>query len=285
MNHALSISRKTGLDEAGQREVLNEVARMLPDFSLEDRPPQMSRRINEMIRGMTGVDDPFYEEKRESNRHALRLMENLEARITEAGEPLLTAIEYAIAGNSIDFGAFHSLDIEKTIAEKVAEEGAHIKNEEPRLFSYERLYNRLASSSTLLYIADNAGELVFDYLLLRQMRRSFPHLEITVALRDRPILNDATVEDARQIGLDDEFHVVSSGSDAPGTILEDCSEDFIERFRRADTVISKGQGNYETLSDAPRDVFLLLRTKCSVVARHTGSREEDILLIEGGQDT
>ncbi len=283
MNHALSISRKTGLDEKGQRMVLNEVARMLPEFSLSDRPPQMSKRINEMIRGMTGVDDPFYEDKRESNHHAMRLMESLEGRIRCSEEPLLTAIEYAIAGNSIDFGAFHSLDIEKTISEKVAEEGSHIKNEEPRLFAYESLYRRLESSSTLLYIADNAGELVFDYLLLRQIRRSFPKVEITVALRDRPILNDATMEDARQIGLDDEFSVVSSGSDAPGTILEDCSDEFLSHFNRAETVISKGQGNYETLSDSPRDVFLLLRTKCVVVARHTGSREGDILLIEGGE--
>ncbi len=279
MNHALSISRKTGLDEEGQRQVLGRVGCMLPEFSLESRPPQMSRRINEMIREITGVDDPFKREKYESNYHALKLIDRLERTIREADDPLLTAIEYAIAGNSIDFGAFHELDIERTIAEKVAEESGHIKNEDLRLFAYEELLGELGASSSLLYIADNAGELVFDFLLLRVIRSIYRELEIRVAVRDRPILNDATIEDTRQIGLDGEFSVISSGSDAPGTILDETSSEFKSHFYSADTVISKGQGNYETLSDADRKIFLLLRTKCEVVARHTGSREGDILLI------
>ncbi|MFO7848583.1 MAG: ARMT1-like domain-containing protein, partial [Spirochaetia bacterium] len=230
ISQALTISRKTGMPEEAQRRILNNAALMLPALSLETKPPQIARRINEMIREETGVEDPYYEEKRLSNEQALLLMEPLEEKINSSGTPLLTAIEYAIAGNSIDFGAFHQLDIEKTIAEKVAEENAHIKNEDPSLFAYSRLSENLGRSSSLLYITDNAGELVFDFLLLRTIKKLYPKLDITVALRNRPILNDATLEDARQIGMDKEFTVISSGSEAPGTILEECSSAFTALF-------------------------------------------------------
>ncbi|MFP4268122.1 MAG: damage-control phosphatase ARMT1 family protein, partial [Spirochaetaceae bacterium] len=279
MNQALSISRKAGLDEEGQRDVMNRVSLMLPEFEMSTTPPEMARRIIGMIQSLTGVEDPFFEEKRISNQKALELAERIEEKIARSDDPLLTSIEYAIAGNSIDFGAYHDLDIEKTIVEKVTEENSHIKNEEPRLFAYNSFREKLKSSNTLLYIADNAGEFVFDFILLKNIKRLYPEIEITVAVRSGPALNDVTLEDARQIGMDREFTVLPSGSDAPGTLLDYCSAEFLDLLYGSDLVVSKGQGNYETLSGIDRRVFFLLRTKCVVIARHTGSNKGDILLM------
>lgn len=270
------------MDEEGQRDILNKVALTLPQFSLDSKPPEMSRHINGIIRTYTGVDDPFFKEKRISNEHALSLMPKIEKKLAESEDSLLAAIEYAIAGNSIDFGAYRDLDVVKTISEKVTEENSHIKNEAPHLFAYDALKRDLEEAKGLLYIADNAGELVFDFILLRTIHHFYPDLEIIIAVRDRPVLNDVTLEDAELIGLDKEFEVISSGSDAPGTVPRLCNAEFLDLFFRVDTVISKGQGNFETLSEEKRKVFFLLKSKCSVVARHTGSTVGDILLIEGG---
>ena len=118
----------------------------------------------------------------------------------------------------------------------------------------------------ILYLADNAGEIVFDRLLIEQL----PPGRVTVAVKGGPVLNDATRSDAAVAGLNELAEVIDNGSDAPGTLLGDCSHSFRERFDRADLVIAKGQGNYETLSDARKDVFFLLKAKCPVIAHHLG---------------
>ena len=112
-------------------------------------------------------------------------------------------------------------------------------------------------------LADNAGEIVFDRLLIEQL----PIDRVTVAVRGYPVINDATLDDAETAGLTDIVDVISNGSDAPGTLLDDCSEAFRSRFEEADLIIAKGQGNYETLAQSPRPIFFLLRVKCPVVAR------------------
>ena len=127
----------------------------------------------------------------------------------------------------------------------------------------ERLRRRVQETKSILYLADNAGEIVFDRLLIEQLPRD----RVTVAVKGGPVINDATREDAEAAGLIDLVEVIDNGSDAPGTILEQCSPSFQRRFAEADLVIAKGQGNYETLNDVPREVFFLLKVKCPVIAR------------------
>jgi uncharacterized protein with ATP-grasp and redox domains len=115
----------------------------------------------------------------------------------------------------------------------------------------------------ILYLTDNAGEVVFDRLLLEQL----PRKKVTVAVRGKPVINDATMEDAEYVGLAEVARIIDNGSDAPGTILSDCSDTFRRRFERADLIISKGQGNYETLADCPRPIYFLLQVKCPIIAR------------------
>jgi len=279
MDHGLGIARRSGLDELQQREVLNRVAEMLPGFPSDASPPQMSLQINRMIRQMTGEPDPFAEEKEQSNRMALEAAPEVRRLIARSGQPLRTAVEFAIAGNSIDLGVASDLDLTQAMQQLVEDEESRIGAEAPENFSLPALKTDLDGADTLLFIADNAGEIVFDMLLIEQLRADFPQLKITVAVRHAPIINDATLEDAQAIGLTELVPVISSGSEAPGTILSMCNAEFMELFNSADVVISKGQGNYETLSEVDRGMYFLFKTKCKVIARHSGSEVGDIMLV------
>src|SRR6056297_3325925 len=279
MDHGLGIARRTGLDEPQQREVLNRVAEMLPGFPSDASPPQMPLQINRMIRQMTGEPDPFAGEKEQSNRMALEAAPEVRRLIARSGQPLRTAVEFAIAGNSIDLGVSTDLDLTQTMQQLVDDEESRIGAEAPENFALPALKADLDGADTLLFIADNAGEIVFDMLLIEQLRADFPLLKITVAVRHAPIINDATLEDAEAIGLTELVPVISSGSEAPGTILSMCNAEFNELFNSADVVISKGQGNYETLSEVDRGMYFLFKTKCKVIARHSGSEVGDIMLV------
>lgn len=292
----MGIARRSGLDETAQRDVLNRVAEMLPGFPSDATPPEMSLRINRMIREITGSRDPFAEEKRQSNRLALQAAPGVRELIARSVDPLLTAIEFAIAGNSIDLGVASDLDISAALQQLVQDEEARIGTEDPANFALPALRDDLAraahgaaggtgtgggtgTAGSLLYIADNAGEIVFDMLLIEQLQREYPQIAITVAVRHAPIINDATLADAEEIGLTGLVPVISSGSEAPGTPMAMVSDEFRDLFASADVVISKGQGNYETLSDVEREIYLLFKTKCKVIARHSGSRVGDIMLV------
>lgn len=283
MKLALNIARRTGNDERRERVILERVAGLLPSFSFEDRPPEMALIIHNLVKEITGVEDPFAEDKRVSNRIALKNAPSVRGMIRESSDPLLAAIEFAIAGNSIDIGANHDMDIDATLREIVQKDGARLQSENPAHFLLKEFKEKISSAKSLLYIADNAGEIVFDMLLIEFLQEKYPAIEITVAVRNSPIINDATLTDAGEIGLTEIVRVISSGCDTAGTLLKDCTTEFRDLFYSADMVIGKGQGNFETLSDADREVFLLFKTKCPVIARYTQSTVGDIMLIKSRQ--
>ncbi len=136
----------------------------------------------------------------------------------------------------------------------------------PLFGDVEQLRDLVSNADRILYLTDNAGEIVMDRLLIEQL----PPENVTVSVRGGPVLNDATLEDAKAAGLTDIVEVIDNGSDAPGTILDDCSDRFFEYFSRADLVIAKGQGNYESLSEVEKEIFFLLKAKCPVIADDLG---------------
>lgn len=260
VRQALEASRLVTADPSVHERLVRNVLRLMADLDLGQKPPIVTRQIHRILRDMTGVDDPYRSLKDRFNRMALDVLPELADKLNQAPDPLAMAVRLAIAGNVIDFGV--NGDITEEGVRRSVLDALH----EPFYGDFEAFHGEVDRAASILYLADNAGEIVFDRLLIEQL----PFERVTLVVRGGPILNDATMEDAQTAGLCNFVEVVSSGSDIPGTVLSDCSQEFRRRFAGADLIISKGQGNFETVSDEPADAWFLLKIKCKVVARHVG---------------
>ncbi|MCK4292775.1 MAG: DUF89 family protein [Planctomycetes bacterium] len=272
VRQALDSVRMTTGDEQVQEKVLREVLRLGSEMDLRRSPPAMAQRIHRLIREITGAKDPYLEVKNRYNRLALEMYPELKERIETSADPLEAALRLAIAGNIIDLGvktSIKELDIEKIINDSLTADFDGRRIEEFR--------NAVSRAEKILYLADNAGEIVFDRLLIERL----PCEKVTVVVKGVPVINDAMLEDAEFAGLTEIVEVIDNGSDAPGTILESCSQTFRDRFEEADLIIAKGQGNYETLSDIDKDIFFILKAKCHVIAKDLGCEMGEMILQRG----
>ncbi|NQT01329.1 MAG: DUF89 family protein [Planctomycetes bacterium] len=258
VRQSLDAVRLITSDESIHEHVVRNILRLAADLDMSQSPPVMGQKIHRLIRELVGMEDPYHKIKKQFNNLALTLYPELRKLIISSEDPLETAIRLAIAGNIIDFGVNSKLqesELEKTISECLAAEFSGMQ-----LKPFQQAVNE---AEEILYIADNAGEIIFDRLLIEQL----PIEKVTVVVKGRPVINDATMEDAELAGLTRIVEVIDNGSDAPGTILESCSRYFRDRFARADLVIAKGQGNYETLNEVNKNIFFILKAKCPVIAR------------------
>ncbi len=276
---ALEASRIAGADENIQRRILDAVAETLHEFPLEASPPEMGRVIHRLVQKYTGSVDPYLRIKERSNRLAMSIREKAMDILEHSDDRLRIAVELAIAGNIIDFGVNNSLDIESELDKILSTERNTTGDEDRVFFHIDSFRESLIDASSILYLGDNAGETVFDRILIEEIRKMDRTKKITYVVKEKPIINDALEKDAIDCGIDTVAEIVSSGSDAPGTIPALCSDEFMERFRAADMVISKGQGNFEGLSDAERTVFFLLMAKCPIIAADIGCPVMDIVLL------
>ena len=265
MNQALRAARIATDDEIKIKTILDEVGMMLRNIPLDSTPPESGRLIYHKVKEITGNLDPYKKLKKQSTQKALSLYPYLKNRLEKSKDRLLTAIRIAIAGNIIDFGANWNFDIEN--------ETYNILEMNFAVCDFNGFKNKLDKASKILYIGDNAGECVFDRILIEEIKKP-----VTYVVRGVPIINDAIYEDAVQAGIDEVATILSSGTDAPGTILETCSPEFKEVYKNTEFIISKGQGNYEALSKERRVIFFLLKTKCNVVADDIGVSNGDIVL-------
>jgi uncharacterized protein with ATP-grasp and redox domains len=268
VRQALDAVRRVTADEVIQEQVLREALHVASEMDLRQSPPAMAQRIHHTIHRLTGVEDPYRDAKDRFNALALRMYPALRARVEQSPDPLETAVRLAIAGNIIDLGVSDRLD------ESQVYDAVDHALSAPFAGEMDAFVEAVAAAERVLYLADNAGEIVFDRLLLERL----PLAKIALVVKGGPILNDATMADAAAAGLTSLLEVIDNGSDAPGTILADCSEDFRRRFDEADLVLAKGQGNYETLSDVAKDVFFALKVKCPVIARDLGCEVGGLVL-------
>ncbi len=265
LSQALRAARIATDDEMKIKRVLDEVGMMLKDIPLDSTPPETGRLIYRIVREITGNNDPYKEIKEESTKVALGLYPSLKAKVEESDNELLLAIKIAVAGNVIDFGASWNFDISEEV-EKVLEKDFAICD-------YDELERCLDDTEEVLYLGDNAGECVFDRVLIEKIGK-----KVKYVVRGMPVINDATYDDAIKAGIGEIADIISSGTDAPGTILETCSREFRDIFYDSKFIISKGQGNYEALSDVDVPVFFLFKAKCEVIARDVGVKKGDIVL-------
>jgi len=259
-------------DEDVHRAVLRQVSTLLAELPPDTTPIELGSRIHRTIRERTGAVDPYRRVKEESNRKALSLYPRLKEYVRTAEDPLLAAVITAAIGNVIDYGANPGFDLERSLEQSLEEGMARglTRSDLPGFAA------RLDDVDHLLYVGDNAGEIVFDRVLVEEITRR--GVRVTFAVRGAPILNDATLEDARAVGMDRVATVVSTGIVGPGTILAHADPGFLDLFSRTDLILAKGQGNYEGLSGEEGPVFFLLMAKCPVVARDLGVAVGDLVL-------
>lgn len=269
----LEAARLTTDDETIHEQVIRKVLRTASEMNPRESSPLMAQRIHRMIRQMTGDNDPYRDIKDRFNYFALELYPELKERIERSIEPLDTAIRLAIAGNIIDSGVNHYID--ETQVHNAIEHALTA----PLAGDPEEFREAVSEAKDILYLADNAGEIVFDRLLIEQM----PLEKITLVVKGSPVINDACLADARATGIADLVEVIDNGSDAPGTILGECSEEFKRRFENADMIIAKGQGNYETLSNVKKDIFFVLKAKCPVIAKHIGCEVGSLVFLRSAR--
>ena len=269
VRQALDSARLATNDEQIHEKVVREVLRLAADLDISQSPPAIGQQMHRLIRELIGNNDPYHRIKEQFNNLALKLYPELEERVRESEDPFATAVRLAIAGNIIDFGVKTSLaesDVEKTIEQSL---NGHLDDTQIQEFK-----DAVTEAEKILYLADNAGEIVFDRFLIEQL----PTQRVTVVVKGEPVINDATMEDAKTAGLTNKVEVIDNGSDGPGTILETCSQAFRNRFEDADLIIAKGQGNYETLSDLDKNIFFILKAKCPVIARDLGCEVGEMIL-------
>lgn len=262
---ALLSSKAAGLGDDVTKRVLDRLAMLVPEIPLNSTPPETGRKVYKILREVSGVKNPFKEWKAASMQKAFELYPSLKEKVKASEDPLKTAVHIAIAGNIIDFATNPDFELEREVE--------RILQKEPAINHYQAFKDHLEHAAAVLYLADNAGETVFDKILIETMGKT-----VIYAVRDKPVINDATVEDAVTSGLNNVATVISSGSDAPGTILKICSEEFMGHFKRADLIISKGQGNFEALSMEKRPIFFLLMAKCPLIAKDLGVEQGDIVI-------
>lgn len=265
LNQALKTTRIITDDEELIHFILGEIGTILKNIPLHNTPPETCELIYLTISEHTGVADPYKKIKETNIAEAKQFLPYIKKMSAKFEDKLLFATKMAIAGNVIDLGVNSEFNIGKEIETNLEKD-----------FTIDHFHDfkkAVEKAETILYLGDNAGEAVFDTILLQQLPGKAYY-----AVRNLPIINDVTKEDAVAAGVDKFAEIISSGCQAPGTILKHCSHHFCQIFKQADLIISKGQGNYEGLSTEKYPIFFLLKTKCSVIANDLGVPKDSIVL-------
>ncbi|RLI68487.1 hypothetical protein DRO91_08975 [Candidatus Heimdallarchaeota archaeon] len=272
IKQSLESARMAIDDEEIQTEVLKEVMKHLQTISFTSSPPEISREVHQIVRRVTKSKDPYKKVKDQSNEMAKKQYPYLKSLVNKSDDPLLMTIKLSTVGNVIDFGTMNRFNLDDMINNAVKKEfdGS----------SYSKFKNTLEKSETILFLADNTGEIFFDKLLLEELNKK--QKKITYVVKANPIINDVTLEDTHFAGIDKLATIIEGDAgqklSSPGMILSYASKEFLELFKSSDMVISKGQGNYEGLSDVDREVFFMLVIKCPLVAQDINDEVGKLIL-------
>ena len=263
LNQSLRVAKNLNLDEATSTKMLAIASASIANYG-EISPPVAAADLYPKLGGLIANDDVYKELKALSTQEALKLLPDVKQRVKEHSEPLKGALKASVAGNVIDFATPNHFDLSREF-EKVFQTAFGIDDE--ALF-----LKRLSEVDSLMIVGDNVGEHVFDKLLLEALAQSYPKLELYYAVRGKPIINDVTVYEAKEIGIDKVAHLVDSGVDTPGLAYAHATDEFMTLYKRMDLIIAKGMGNYECLEGvADRRIFHLFKVKCDVVSQDVGA--------------
>ena len=254
LRQALDAVRDAHVEEEQQAAIIKKVLLLLAETPITSKPPEISELVQQILRTELNDPDPYAALKQSSTDEALALLPWLKEIIRKSPDPLETSLRLSTAGNIIDFGAAREFDLRAAIQQVLTADFG--------IYDLQAIKQALENARTILYLADNAGETVFDKLLIEQIKKP-----VFYAVKSSPVSNDATRADAISAGVDQVATIIETGNAIPGASLERSSPEFNQLFQTADLIISKGQGNYEMLSESSEPIFFLLKAKCALVAR------------------
>ena len=259
-----------------QEQVIRDVLGYLATTEYNRSNPEVIRGTWEIITRYLEDRDPYRKIKVFYNEKLLALVPALRRQIAEAPDPFSAALKMAVAANLIDFAATAAIDDQLLLN--------RLKQARTEVFAVDdsqSLYSQLGPARSLLYLGDNCGEIVVDKLFIEQIKKEFPRLQVYFGVRGQAIVNDVTLADAAMIKMEQVATVIDNGDGSLGTVMERTSEQFKQIFHKADVVIAKGQGNYESLSETKRlSLFFLFMAKCDTVANAAGVSRQSILCQE-----
>ncbi len=260
--------------DKGKRQII--LSKILTHLSGEDitahSAPSLTQGVHQILKESLGFRDLYIEDKAFCNREAMLHFDAATLLFEQSSDKLETAIKLAIAGNLIDYGALSHFDVAHVIDDYV---------HRPFSINHVKSFRKaLSKPQNILYICDNAGEIVFDKILVHHLITD-GH-QVTVAVKSAPILNDALYEDAVKVGMTDIVTVIPSGSSTAGTLLSQSTPAFAQALNQASLIISKGQGNFETLSEEHFDqpLYYLLLSKCPHISKGLNIETFSLMLVE-----
>ena len=271
-----NVTNMFGLSEEKREEAMRDTHTYLAGANYEGCTPESMGELWQILLRHVGEKDPYAAIKSLCNQEAMKMLPATREKIARAGAPFTVALKYAIAGNLIDYGLEHPVSIEEQNAQIDA-----IANTAFSIDDSDKLLSAMKHAKTMLYLGDNAGEIVFDKLLVEQIRKRFPQIDLAFVVKGSPVLNDVTHADADEVGMQDVARVIDNGDASPGTVLPRTSEAFQAAFAGADVILSKGQGNYESLSGVEKEnLFFLFTAKCDTVCVEAGVPKLSIVCME-----
>ncbi|WP_020586913.1 damage-control phosphatase ARMT1 family protein [Desulfobacter curvatus] len=240
----------------------------LIDSNRELSNPQLATEIHRMAKVHLSNTNLYAEEKLKANEILLKEYPYWETIVNKSENPFFTAAKLSVIGNIIDYGA-------QSVGDDISNQIESFFRKDLIIDMTLELKNEIKKAKNILYLGDNSGEIVFDKLFIETMKPQ----NITFAVRGMPVINDATLEDAAQVGIDNVCRVLSNGFDAPSTLIDFCSDEFVYEYNNADLIISKGQGNFEGLMESRRpNIFFLLIAKCDPIANLLGVNKNDMVV-------
>lgn len=270
INQSRRVAETIGADATLSEELVSTVQQMSQSFSFAQNPPEVASDVYEKMAEIAHKADLYDEIKAQSTESAKQFLPLLRTEISSTADRLLTATKVAVAGNVIDLAAEVTFSLDEEIGKVFDTAFAHD--------DMDSLRASLEQAETLLYIGDNVGEHIFDYLYVETLQKLYPRLDISYMVRGRAIINDVTMKEAKEAGFDKLCRLVDSGVNTPGFVYERANEVSKRLFDEADLIIAKGMGNYECLSPTHRDsVLFLLKVKCGVVAASLEKEVGDII--------
>ena len=245
-----------------QIEYMQRVLKAISETPKSEGAPVIVRTINRIQKEMFGYNKDYTHIKSHFNELMMEKAPTVRDKLNKSEDSLRLAIQYAMTGNYIDFGAMNNVDEEQL--GKLLDQASdnHVDEEE-----YISLKADIEKARSIVYLTDNCGEIVMDKLLIEEIQKQNPNAQITVIVRGKPILNDVTMEDAIQVGLTEIVNVIGNGSEIAGTYLEDISEEAKNVIDDADVILAKGQGNFETLRMCGKNIYYIFMCKCEMFAK------------------